>query len=71
MKAILGWLCDPFLHLLVIAAIVVAVGARMSSEPAKADASAEASCARCHRNHDDLKGCPQLAAAGNYAYRNP
>jgi cytochrome c553 len=70
-KAILGWLCDPFLHLLVIGAIVLAVGARMSSEPAKADAAAEASCARCHRNHDDLNECPQLAVAGSYAYQNP
>ncbi len=58
MKTILSWLGDPYLHLLGIGTIVVAIGVASSG----AD-SAEA-CALCNRSHDETRPCPQVVAAG-------
>jgi len=64
MKAILGWLGDPFLHLLGIGLIVLAIGARMGSDPGKGDVGAADSCDLCLKIHEAAKPCARVIVSG-------
>ncbi len=59
MKAILSWLSDPYLHLIAIGTIVVAIGAAGSSGGEAAE-----TCGLCNRAHDESRPCPHVVAAG-------
>jgi hypothetical protein len=58
MKSVLSWLGDPYLHLLAIGTVVVAISAARSTRGGE---SAER-CDACNRMHEDGGACPQLAA---------
>ncbi len=64
---ILGWLGDPFLHLLVIGAIVLAIGSRITSQANRPEAASEEHCDSCQTYHDVKRVCPQLISAPTYA----
>ncbi len=58
MKTILGWLSDPFLHLLGIAAILLVIGSQMKTESNTTDDTAVVTrCEVCHKVHDLSKAC--------------
>jgi hypothetical protein len=61
MKTIVGWLGDPYLHLVGIGLIVLAIGAGINSEPGRGEASDR--CDLCHRFHDESLGCPNVPNA--------
>lgn len=61
MKAILSWLSDPYLHLIGIGTIVVAIGAAGS----RGDAGE--ACDLCHRNHDESRSCVRAVATAPQA----
>ncbi len=54
MKTILSWLGDPYLHLIGIATIVVAIAAGSSGRRGQV-------VQLCHRNHDETRSCVQVA----------
>jgi hypothetical protein len=56
MKTVLSWLGDPYLHLLAIGTIVVAIGTAGSS---RGDVGER--CDQCERVHDDSTTCTQIA----------
>ena len=56
MKAILSWLSDPYLHLIGIGTIVVAISAAGS----RGDAGEP--CDLCHKNHDESRSCVRVAS---------
>ena len=58
MKTILGWLSDPWLHLLGLVVVVLAVGSRMGATgSAKGDEVAATVCDGCAKKHDALRPC--------------
>jgi hypothetical protein len=61
MKMIVGWLGDPYLHLVGIGLIVLAIGAGISSESGRSDATER--CDSCQRFHDESVVCSKLPAA--------
>ena len=66
---LLGWLCDPFLHMLAIGAIVVVIGSTMTSGLANSEAYVDTVCERCNRAHELNESCPRLTATEGYALR--
>ncbi len=56
MKMVLSWLGDPYLHLIAIGTIVVAIGAAGSSRGDSAER-----CEQCDRFHDSSVTCTQVA----------
>jgi hypothetical protein len=58
MKAFLSWLGDPYLHLLAIGTVVVAIGAAGASR----GGDGSELCDHCGRVHDDPAACAPLAS---------
>jgi hypothetical protein len=56
MKTVLSWLGDPYLHLIAIGTIVVAISA---AGPSRGDAGER--CEQCERVHDASTPCSQIA----------
>lgn len=63
MKAIASWMSDPFLHLIGVGAVVLAIGMGMSSgDSAKGDAPAKGAprqCDECFRTHPGHRTCSE------------
>jgi hypothetical protein len=66
MKAIFGWLGDPYLHLIGIGLLVLTLGSRLAAESSKAELSSYGQCELCGRLHDDSKSCARSAVGGTY-----
>jgi hypothetical protein len=66
MKTMIGWLSDPFLHLLAIAAIVLAVGTKMSTETKLAEVDVFGPCDICHHDHNLSEKCGRVAVYDTY-----
>ncbi len=67
MKAIASWLSDPFLHLIGVGAVILAVGIGMSSgDPARGDTAAKGSprrCDECYKSHPADRTCSEAIIA--------
>lgn len=59
MKTIWSWLGDPYLHLLAVVTVVVAVGVAGSSRAEPADR-----CEFCQGAHDEANPCAAVVATG-------
>jgi hypothetical protein len=56
MKTILSWLGDPYLHLIGIGSVVVAIGVMSSG------GEAAESCGLCNKVHDETRPCSHVVA---------
>jgi hypothetical protein len=65
MKRIVGWLCDPYLHLLGFGAILLAIGLMVSPDKAGTFEAASPTCSLCSGNHDENLPCPRVIASGH------
>ena len=70
MKAIASWLSDPFLHLIGVGAVILAIGMGMSSsgESAKGDTPAKGVprlCVDCLKSHPANRACSEAIIAAN------
>lgn len=67
MKAIASWLSDPFLHLIGVGAVVLAIGMGMSSgDSAKGETPANDAplhCDECFRTHPGSRTCSEAIIA--------
>jgi hypothetical protein len=63
MKAVLGWLKDPYIHIFVVGLVLVRLamgtGGDESADPA---ADRAITCAVCQSPHPAGKSCPQVAS---------
>jgi hypothetical protein len=66
MKAVLGWLGDPYLHLIAIGLLVLTLGSRLGAESTKAELSSYSQCELCGRLHDDNKPCTRIVVGETY-----
>lgn len=62
MKTLLGWLCDPYVHILVIGLILVRLAMGSGTEGSSRRATAQF-CERCGDYHDGWNGQCRITAA--------
>jgi hypothetical protein len=66
MKTVLGWLGDPYLHLIGIGLLVLTLGSRLGAESTKVELSAYSECELCGRLHDENKACSPIVVGETY-----
>ena len=63
MKRILGWLSDPYLHVIVIGLLLLRVAAMSGADSTKTVQAAEQiRCDVCHSSHDDSHPCLRVVS---------
>ena len=63
MKAYLSWLCDPYIHVLLVGLVLIKIAstASVAEDAPEAKAPRVLACPRCGE-HLEQGGCPQLFA---------
>ena len=65
MKTLLGWLCDPYLHVIVIGLVLMRMALAASGEEPASQARRQVYCERCLDVHEEGSGGCQIAAVMN------
>ena len=64
MKIVIGWLSDPWVHLLGIGILVVGIGSRMGTAGTPTtDSMGLPGCETCHKQHDTSRPCYEAFTA--------
>ena len=63
MKILLGWLCDPYVHVFLIGLVLARLAMDAGKEPIVAPASSCSYCERCHDYHEGWVGGCKFAGA--------
>jgi hypothetical protein len=62
MKSVVNWLCDPYLHLILVGLVLVRFAMSFGLDESQQAADAWGRCAACSSFHEPDLHCPQLAA---------
>ncbi len=57
MKTLLGWLCDPIVHLIVIVIVVIQLAGALQARDSQTRNASASLCEDCNRRHNPLDSC--------------
>ena len=66
MKALLGWLCDPYIHVILIGLLLIWLAMGSSPDPQVSSSHTATFCPRCNDYHEGWDGRCRLAGAMGY-----
>jgi hypothetical protein len=58
MKAVLGWLCDPYFHMVLLVLVLVRLGMGLGTQEAKEITAQGSECRLCQQVHEANQICP-------------
>ena len=65
MKTLLGWLCDPYIHVLVISLVLMRMAMAPVGDEPEGQARRHAYCERCEDVHEEGSGGCQITSVMN------